>query len=110
MMGKLMHGVRRLINQELAIARHDNGHFFNSPHEGYGVIVEELDEAHEQDWKADQAADLLLKAIRRNDRRFTESTLKKIENNATLAACEFIQVAAMARKMRESLEEVKKDA
>lgn len=110
MMKKLLYGVRRLLNQELAIARHDNGHFFNSPHEGYGVILEELDEAQEENYKLVRATERLLGAIRRNNRREIETGCFRIEDHATRAACELIQTAAMARKMRESLEEVTKNA
>lgn len=106
MMNKTLHGVRCLISRELTMARRQNGYYFASPHEGYGVIMEELDEAREVDCHAKRAAEELLYAIRRGNSRRVNGLLREMERQATLAACEYIQVAAMARKMIESGQEV----
>lgn len=102
MMGKTLHGVRCLVTKELTMARRANGFYFASPHEGYGVTMEELDEAREEDKLAKDAAEALLYAIRKGCWRRVNGLLNDLERHATLAACEYIQVAAMARKMRES--------
>lgn len=107
MMNKIHCAVKGLVMKELGLARRINGDYFNSTHEGYGVIAEELDEARHEDWKAGIATDRLLRAIRSDNASKLKGPLWEIEKRATLAACEYIQVAAMARKMRESIEEVK---
>lgn len=102
MMVKLFRKMRGLINQELYLANRQNGDHFHSAHEGYGVIVEEHTEAWDETLDTHAKLDELLTAIRRNDHKGLVIATKDIERHATLAACEYIQVAAMARKLRES--------
>lgn len=102
MMIKLFRKARNLMFAELELASKQNGHYFHSPHEGYGVIVEEKTEAWDESINVDQSIDGLLSAIRRNDRDDLYMNLKETERHALLAACEYIQVAAMARKLRDS--------
>lgn len=102
MMVKLFRKMRGLIDQELCLANRQNGGHFHSAHEGYGVIVEEKTEAWDETINVEAAVDRLLTAIRRNDHKGLVIATKDIERHATLAACEYIQVAAMARKLRES--------
>ena len=90
--------VRILVDKELAAA---NERFpqFHSQHEGYAVILEEVDElgdevdaieGHMRDqWSNIRANEASLYAI------------KSIESRAVRAACEAIQVAAMCRKFLE---------
>ena len=106
-MVKLYRRMRGLVKQELELANKDNGDHFNSSHEAYGVIAEENTEAWDESIDTHQKVDDLLGAIRRNDRGAILEAAKEIERKATLAACEYAQVAAMARKLRES-ERVKK--
>lgn len=103
MMKKLLSHVRVDIDTELYEARMNNGMFFNSSHEGYGVIAEEHDEAREEAEEVALALKAMLQAIRKNDSRELLQTVNDLGAHATLAACEYIQVAAMAKKMRESL-------
>lgn len=101
-MVKLYRKMRGLLRQELELANRDNGDHFHSVHEAYGVIAEEHTEAWDESINVHAKLDELLSAIRRNDRTGVLITAKDIERHATLAACEFVQVAAMARKLRES--------
>ena len=90
--------IRALVDKELAEA---NERFpqFHSQHEGYAVILEEVDElgdevdaieGHMRDqWSNIRANEASLYAI------------KSIESRAVRAACEAIQVAAMCRKFLE---------
>ena len=103
MMIKLFRKVRNLMFAELEMANKQNGHYFHSPHEGYGVIVEEENEAWDESIDTHAKLDELLTAIRKNDRKDMVVAAKEIERCASLAACEYIQVAAMARKLRESV-------
>lgn len=104
MMKKTLQGVKGLVHRELALARKDNGYAFHSAHEGYGVIAEEMDEGHNEAWKADRALGRLLGALRTNNPRKIYGITYDVERYATQAAAEYIQVAAMARKLRETPE------
>lgn len=106
MMTKLLSRIKANVDAELKEARKNNGLYFNSSHEGFGVIAEELEEAREEASDTINSFEPMVRAIRKNDKGVLDNLLVSLENHATLAACEFIQVAAMARKMRES-EEVK---
>lgn len=99
---KLFRKARNLMFAELELANKQNGHYFHSPHEGYGVIVEEHTEAWDETIDVNGSVDRLLRAIRDNDRNGLIEQTKEIERHALLAACEYIQVAAMARKLRDS--------
>ena len=101
-MVKLYRKARDLMFQELALANKQNGESFHSPHEGYGVIAEEHAEAWDETIDVDKSVDKLLNAIRNNDRAGMLDSARSLERHATLAACEYIQVAAMARKLRDS--------
>lgn len=102
MMVKLFRKVRGLLRQELDLARAQNGEYFNSVHEGYGVLVEENTEAWDESIDTHASLDDLLRAMMRDDHDGVMAAAKEIERHASLAACEYIQVAAMARKLRES--------
>lgn len=102
MMVKLFRSVRGLVKQELNLANRQNGDRFHSVHEGYGVILEELSEGLDEVRSVTSCADLMMDCIRKNDRSALMGCTKDIERRAMLAASEFIQVAAMARKLIES--------
>lgn len=101
MMVKLFRSVRGLVKQELNLANRQNGDHFHSAHEAYGVITEEHTEAWDETINVSAALDRLLGAIRRDDPKCLDEAAKDIERHAMLAASEYIQVAAMARKLRE---------
>lgn len=93
--------VRDLVNVELAAA---NEKFpqFHSPHEGWAVMREQV-------WKAEQAfksvnsfSKALFYAIIANDTMHSQkNTASVIMEEAIHAACEAIQIAAMAQKFRD---------
>ena len=101
-MVKLFRSVRGLVKQELCLANRQNGDHFHSAHEGYGVIVEEKTEAWDETINVEAAVDRLLRAMILDRKDDLHDAAKAVERHATLAACEYIQVAAMARKLRES--------
>ena len=109
MMTKLTKDVRSLVIQELGLARQDHGDYFHSAHEGYGVLMEELEEAFEEGGAVKGYSKPILQSIRMEDKPLLINWLELIEKHAALAACEYIQVAAMATKMRESIEKESKD-
>ena len=106
-MVKLFRSVRGLVKQELTLANKQNDEYFHSAHEGYGVIVEEKTEAWDETINVEGAVDRLLRAMILDRKDDLHEAAKAVERHAMLAACEYIQVAAMARKLRES-ERVKK--
>lgn len=79
---------------------------FSSPHEGYGVMLEEVDEADEDFLELLKSVDILWKHIK-SDMKVSEYSdlIQHMERKAIFAACESIQVAAMCRKYIDSLSE-----
>ena len=72
---------------------------FHSQHEGYAVILEELQEAKEQLDDIERHIGYAWNIIR--DNRKAGSMIETIGTRAVWAACEAIQVAAMCRKFVE---------
>ncbi|MBR5878315.1 MAG: hypothetical protein IKY91_02095 [Akkermansia sp.] len=104
MMKKTLQGVKALVFRELNMAKAVNGPVFHSAHEGYGVLAEEMDEGHNEAWKADRGLAKLLGAIRSNSPSKIRGITYEVERYATQAAAEYIQTAAMARKLRETID------
>lgn len=104
MMNALLSYVREGISMELRLARRDNGPYFHSTHEGYGVLMEEVYEAKREIERLTSLSDSMLDLVHRNNDYSLKKGAEAIGVAATLAACELIQVAAMARKMRESID------
>lgn len=104
MMKKLIDGVIVLTAKELALANKDHGDRFHSLHEGYGVIREELDEAKEERQAVGDAFGDIMYYIRTEQYAELRACLNNMGNHAILAACEYIQVAAMCDKMLRGME------
>ena len=103
MMKKLLQLMRYAVAAELTEAGKNHGPVFASMHEGYGVLVEEVNEARAEQRAVCGALDPLLYTMRVDDPEMTMDYLDHIEEHATLAACEWIQAAAMARKSKRTL-------
>lgn len=88
--------VRELVNVELESA---NRQFpqFHSPHEGWAVMLEECKELEDEYCKISNEMEEMLSSIRMNDNCDNECA-RVILRHAVFAACEAIQVAAMAQK------------
>lgn len=69
-----------------------------SAHEGYALIKEKLEEAQDEIVRVEQQLGHLWSSIKGNDVSVYPHYLKQIQQTAILAACEMIQVAAMAEK------------
>lgn len=96
MMTKLKEAVEKMVQSELDLASKQHGEHFHSAHEAYAVIREEQDEASQE---FQDLRDFLWKfwgEVKAN--RDGKSELHDIEELAINAACECIQVAAMAEK------------
>lgn len=93
--------VRRLVNKELAAA---NQKFrqFASPHEGFAVMREEVDEVQTANENLRmETGDHIWNLIKAN-RTIPRDDLRAIQRAAVALAVEAIQVAAMAKKFEHS--------
>ena len=93
--------VVKLVNKELESA---NKKFpmFRSAHEGCAVILEELEEARAEMVDTEAFYNLMWKTVKENSD--FGSLLDVIQMKAESLACEAIQVAAMAKKFKESMD------
>ena len=95
-MNAIENQVRQLVDVELAAA---NERFpqFHSAHEGWAVILEELEEVDEAVSRAKASSEILWKNIRGNEDDADVYAIF-LGEYAINAACEAIQVAAMCKK------------
>lgn len=95
--------VEAAVNAELIDAKRSYGDHYASPHEGYGVLMEELHEATVELRDLDSAVtEQLIEDMHEDDLEGMVCTLADVELTARRLACEAIQVAAVARKMSET--------
>lgn len=99
--------VGKLVEKELASA---NERFpqFHSPHEGWAVIREEVEELLQETDDVEEALNTLWVRVRYN-MRDNPCFATKIKERAVAAACEAVQVAAMAQKYLDMLERMEKE-
>lgn len=90
--------VAKLVTEELRMANRSHAPF-NSPMEGYAVIMEEVEELGENYDLVEKLLDKVWRAIRTNEIPALE--IVEMENAALDAACEAIQVAAMCQKWQQ---------
>lgn len=96
-MKRLEEQVDKLIFEELEAAQ-KKFRPFNTGHEGYAVILEELEEALDEADNADESLAMLWEGVKHNESAEAVSNAEKIYEYARKTACEFIQVAAMAQR------------
>jgi hypothetical protein len=99
MMDKLITEVKELVEKEYGRAAAKFGCTNNSDHESYAVLLEEMDEGMDDIKIVNQRIQLFWNSVKSNlSDEYKFSTCRGIEQAAVLAACELIQVAAMAKK------------
>ena len=95
--------IQELVQTELNSAN-EKFPLFNSPHEGYAVIKEELEECSENIFDMTSTLQLMWDGVKNNDAKTVADLVKDIRSFAVQAACEAVQVAAMCDKFSMSLE------
>lgn len=98
-MKELRRKVTDLKWEELSMANKEFP-MFHSDHEAYGVLDEELNEAVDAAHEAIHSFGDFRYAVFNDDEELKTSAIDSIEKYAVEAACEYIQVAAMARKWK----------
>lgn len=96
-MKELMTDVKKAMHAELVRANKAKP-LFASNHEGAFVILEEITEASADTNKVADRFKELMESVFKDQDRAAEHQAKKVKESALYAACEFIQVAAMAEK------------
>jgi nitrate/nitrite-specific signal transduction histidine kinase len=104
-MDKITDALKSIENGEYKLATELHG-MFNSMHEAYAVILEEVQEATEELAVLESELSDFWRLVRRNHSPGVLCCSAQIELRAIATAAELIQVAAMARK---SLESFRKD-
>lgn len=109
MMDHLTPLVDKAVDLEYKVTSVEHGQVFTNSHEGYGVLAEEYQEVVDaieccRDYMQD-----LLHSIRRHDRDCIRQDAIRIYNRAKDAACECVQVAAMAHKMTVTMKYISKE-
>lgn len=91
-----------LVDEELAAANAEHEQF-HSLHEGWAVLKEEIEEAHAELINVECYLGQLWEQVKRDDAEAAKGYVNAIEWRAICLAAEAIQVAAMARKMQDSI-------
>ena len=99
-MKELKEAVKVLMHEEYERAAERFGEKFHSPHGAYAVILEEKEEADFELENMQRAMDCFWRRVKWNNAEYYKCSLTSIERYALNAACELIQVAAMAYKAR----------
>lgn len=102
MMNDLIKAVADATGNEIRLAYEEHGEL-HSKNEGYGVLAEEMEEVLEQIRIMERYTDSLVRVIR-CELRELNGDLVHIKRSAQLAACECIQVAAVAQRFLDILD------
>ena len=98
-MDKLIQDVKALVADEYHRASMKFGETNNSDHESYAVLLEEMEEAKVEVADVEHQLQKFWEMTKSNEDDLSKySRLLEMERRAVLAACELIQVAAMAAK------------
>lgn len=104
-MDKLIADVTHLVEDEYNRAAIKFGATNNSDHESYAVLLEELEEAQSEVAEVHFQLQHFWELTKANDDDLSKfSRLLELERRAKLAACELIQVTAMAKKAAATVE------
>ncbi len=99
-MNAVMKQVEELVSVELESARVEH-EAFHSLHEGYAVLLEEIEESRDELQAVTAHTSALWRCVKDDNALCAKLALVEIEDAAVCLAAEAIQVAAMARKAKE---------
>lgn len=102
---RTLRGVDYLIENELDFATEEHGATFASMHEGAAVLAEEAQEAAEEVEIIHRKFDRLWEEVRADNSKSAREHAEEVASHAERLACEAIQVAAMALKFVDTVEE-----
>lgn len=97
-MEELMKAVSALAGEEYQRAAAEHGGAANTPHEGYALIKEEVEEAKEELVAVEEQLGHLWTEVKADETEHIPHYTAHIKQLAILGACELIQVAAMTDK------------
>ena len=100
-MKELLNEVEQAVENELARANKQHP-LFNSLHQSYGILAEEIAEAKEAFEETERMFDRFFMCVRKDDYSSANDYLAYIKKNAIDCAAEMVQVAAMAQKAIDS--------
>jgi len=98
--------VELLVEKELKSAN-EKFPMFASAHEGYAVLLEEVEEAELELVSCKNCLDALWYEVKSNNKDLKKSATLRLKQLAQNLSCEAIQVAAMAQKFIDSSEDKK---
>lgn len=104
-MNKVKDKLPALVEEELAAAMTDHP-FFSSAHEGYAVLLEEVEEAESDMRAVRNKLSSLWYGVKSDNSRVVSFQASLVKGAAIHLAAEAIQVAAMAQKLMASIEAV----
>ena len=94
--------INKAVMIETENAKKNYGDRYNTPHEGYAVLLEEVEEAADDLTYIKNNLGVLWQSIKTNDLKDT-ALLTDIEGTAQLLALEAVQIAAVCAKFKETL-------
>lgn len=97
-MNAIQSDIQSLVRVEMMVTNRTNPPF-NSAHEGYAVILEELDEVNMELAKLDDLINALWAAVKQDKAALGKAVAKSLNLTAINLACEAVQVAAMCEKL-----------
>lgn len=96
--------VKFLVNKEYD-AVNETHKPISSMHEGYAVLLEEIEEVCEACKELKRRNDVFWYEIRNNNDKYLKSVIGKMLDTSIEAACEAIQVAAVCRRILDRYKE-----
>lgn len=93
--------ISKAVMEETKNAEENYGEIYHSPHEGYAVLLEEVEEAADDLTYIKNNLGVLWQSIKTND--LDSTTLTDIEGMAQMLALEAVQIAAVCSKFKKGL-------
>lgn len=96
--------VNELINAEYLNAVVNYGEKYHSLHEGYAILLEEVEEVKERITQIDEWLESYWVCVKLNVKNLSKQKLEEIHTNTILAISELAQVGAVLQKIKNTFE------